>query len=520
MDRANRLARQFYELEAGERERLEGMFRWHSQQSQPAAKAPELQNFVAGSAQKSGTKTKEAEEGTQWEKFGISAGVELGALNRFKNIFPVRSSLPLRSFVVLSLTFDLLQYEHARVKLSLHSPSATDYINASHLFLRDSSKRFIASQGPLPTTFRDFWQLCDQERIGVIIMLTNLNEGGREKCGRYWVTQQNGEWDVDVEGDLAHREEEDLNCGAGGMGGPSLGVSGGPGGGFFASFDGGNNDEKEKKVPETPQDSTIRRNITVRRLNAPADHPSSRPRKIRHIQYRAWPDFDIPAAPAEVVALVHEVDAAQQAYIREIGWNPEEHDGLEPPVLAHCSAGVGRTGVFIMVSSLLEKLRKDREADRRKKQDSMNVDSTPLSRPSLEARVSDPETSFLSAGLSLSSLNSSPSKLPSSQPSSSTTPTPSSSSTTPGASTPTPSSSSSSAATSTASTGYSFEDTHQPLPSLATSALSQDDPMFAGVNELREQRMSMVANYRQYVCVVECVIEGAVSEMKDEGVAA
>lgn len=69
MERAQLLARQFYELEVAERERLEGTLNWHA-----------TVQHVDG---------EKIEENSQYRKFGISAGVELGNLNRFKNIFPV-----------------------------------------------------------------------------------------------------------------------------------------------------------------------------------------------------------------------------------------------------------------------------------------------------------------------------------------------------------------------------------------------------------------------------------------------
>ncbi|GAA5969558.1 hypothetical protein JCM11641_008158 [Rhodosporidiobolus odoratus] len=491
MDRSDRLARQYYELEAAERERLEGTFRWHSEQTavESTSSGKDGAADSKGGEADVAARKKRQEEKEKWEKFGIFAGVELGNLNRFKNIFP---------------------YEHARVKLRQPTPSSTDYVNASHLFLRGSSKRFIASQGPLPTTYRDFWQMCDQEHVGVIIMLTNLQEGGRDKCGRYWVQQDDADWEVKVDGDLAHEEEERANVRSNTAGGGFFGGGdGGPpaeAGGFFAAFDAARVSPETEKAPQTQADQTIRRTLAVRRLRGPDSSSfgsdgdevasSSRPRKIRHIQYRAWPDFDIPADPADVVALVHEVEAAQRNYMREIGWKIEEHDGLEPPILAHCSAGVGRTGVFIMVMSLLEKLRNDRAAERKaarreqKDDDKMDIDyvsASAPSRPPLAERLSDPETSFLSAGLSLSSLDS-----PVPQFSSNTTPVPSS---------PTRADSASSSI---------------PPLSTETPALNQSDPAFAGVNELREMRMSMVANYRQYVCIMECLIEGAVKEMQDE----
>lgn len=71
LDRASLLARQFYDLEVAERERLEGTMNWHAN-----VQGKEVEGEM------------EREEG--WKKFGISAGVELGNANRYKNIFPVR----------------------------------------------------------------------------------------------------------------------------------------------------------------------------------------------------------------------------------------------------------------------------------------------------------------------------------------------------------------------------------------------------------------------------------------------
>ncbi|GAA6060831.1 hypothetical protein JCM10212_005249 [Sporobolomyces blumeae] len=498
MQRADKLARQFYELEVAERERLEGTFRWH-------ARHTTLQAAPFGQGGKKGQELDDGEESPetkQWKRFGISAGVELGSLNRFKNIFP---------------------YEHRRVKLTDHSPSATDYINASHLRLPPSAKRFVASQGPLPTTYSDFWQMCEQEHVGVIIMLTNLNEGGREKCGRYWITPEDGQkdWEVTVEGDQAHEEEarewqrERKNSGGLFGGGASTG-------GFFAPADAQVASRDEQK-PTTRSDCTVRRTLTVKRLGGRGFDPSAtntRPRKIRHIQYRAWPDFDIPADPADVVSLVDEVDAAQASYMQEIGWRLEDHDGMEPPILAHCSAGVGRTGVYIMVSSLLDQMRRSRRSDEEKKRDgvvSMDVDSnsppssgaaTP-SRPDLVSRSSDPETSSLSAHLSLSTLDSS---------SAQASPSGTRASTVEPSTATTSLSSDPSASPLRRPEPGSISGPHPVLPDAdgPTPALLQDDPIFAGVNALREQRMSMVANYRQYVCVVECLLEGFLREAQQD----
>lgn len=208
-----------------------------------------------------------------------------------------------------------MQYDHSRVRLARHDKGATDYVNASHVHLQGSAKRFIASQGPLPTTYHDFWQICDQEKVGVIVMLTNLHEGGREKCGRYWVDDPASEWKVETIGS----EEADAQNLA-----QQRAAQERAQGGFFAPSASAVTAEQETNNVET----TLRRTIMLRRRSESPSRPS---RKIRHIQYRAWPDFDIPAAPGDVIELIREVDQAQKEYLKEIGWS----GGIEPPVVTH-----------------------------------------------------------------------------------------------------------------------------------------------------------------------------------------
>ncbi|XP_070624905.1 tyrosine-protein phosphatase non-receptor type 7 isoform X1 [Bos indicus] len=65
-----------------------------------------------------------------------------------------------------------------------------DYINANYIRGYDGQdKAYIATQGPMPNTVSDFWEMVWQEEAPLIVMLTQLREG-KEKCVHYWPTEE------------------------------------------------------------------------------------------------------------------------------------------------------------------------------------------------------------------------------------------------------------------------------------------------------------------------------------------
>ena len=67
------------------------------------------------------------------------AGIEKGSKNRYNNIWP---------------------YEHSRVKIQGVQEGTCDYVNANHIQAAYSNKRYIATQGPIPATFKARLCLC------------------------------------------------------------------------------------------------------------------------------------------------------------------------------------------------------------------------------------------------------------------------------------------------------------------------------------------------------------------------
>jgi len=110
------LAMQFYRIELGEQRRLQGVMAHHSTESGTGPNG-------------------RSSSGEDDYPYSITAGIEMGTKNRYRNIWP---------------------FEHARVKLP-KSRGGSDYVNASFVQSLVSSRRYIATQGPLDSTYDDFW---------------------------------------------------------------------------------------------------------------------------------------------------------------------------------------------------------------------------------------------------------------------------------------------------------------------------------------------------------------------------
>ena len=76
---------------------------------------------------------------------------------------------------------DIITYRDNRVNLQ----STQRYINASWIHI-PKINYFIATQGPMPHTIEDFWAMCYENKVTMIIMLCQLKEKNVEKCADYW----------------------------------------------------------------------------------------------------------------------------------------------------------------------------------------------------------------------------------------------------------------------------------------------------------------------------------------------
>ncbi|GKT56341.1 protein-tyrosine phosphatase [Colletotrichum tofieldiae] len=283
-------------------------------------------------------------------------GIEKGGKNRYKDILP---------------------FEHARVKLQGRPDGACDYVNASHIKASRSNKRYIASQGPLPATFEDFWSVIWEQDVRVVVMLTAESEGGQLKCHPYWQGRDFGSIKLKPLSEKKVSLDFDRHRTNQGSSAPSAAAAAEAGRrrANTTTTLGGSNAAASPMPAQGETPYVIIRKFAL----SHASHPFAPMREITHLHYPSWPDFGAPAQPSHLLALVEmanvmqrsarPVDTSSVSASRTspepgaIAWYDEpEMDQRARPMLVHCSAGCGRTGTFCTVDTVIDMLKRQRLA--------------------------------------------------------------------------------------------------------------------------------------------------------------
>lgn len=200
---------------------------------------------------------------------------------------------------------DVLCYDHSRVILpQREGDPSSDYINANYVDGYMQKRAYISTQGPFLKTFGDFWRMVWMSQCVTIVMTTKTIEKGRVKCGQYWPAEEDGEEQCD--------EFIVTNMGM-----------------------------------EHNRDYTIT-NLSLHNTN------TGQVRQVKHLQFTSWPDYGIPPAAGFLDFLLR-VRACQADTMKllEPPWNSHPNG---PPMVVHCSAGIGRTGTFINTDISLHRL--------------------------------------------------------------------------------------------------------------------------------------------------------------------
>ncbi|WJX14258.1 tyrosine protein phosphatase 1 [Trifolium repens] len=193
---------------------------------------------------------------------------------------------------------DVIPFDKNRVILNSSSDyrsEALGYINAS--FISTSStgtvSEFIATQGPLPHTYEDFWEMIIQYHCPAIVMLTRLVDNYKTvKCGDYFQSEDRPREFGNIS----------LTC-------------------------------KWAKTTET--------SLVLRHLEVNHKEVEDTPLSVLHIQYPEWPDHGVPndtLAVREILKRLYHLPP-------NLG-----------PIVVHCSAGIGRTGTYCTIHNTIQRI--------------------------------------------------------------------------------------------------------------------------------------------------------------------
>ncbi|KAJ1893912.1 positive regulation of Schwann cell migration [Coemansia sp. S100] len=164
-----------------------------------------------------------------------------------------------------------------------------DYINATHITMPHSANAYIATQGPLNHSTGDFWRMVWEQQVRAIVMLANPIEKLQNKCAVYWPVKLNET-----------------------MAANGLTVC---------------------LADERPLEGCF--SVIVRKVRLTM---AGEERLVTQLHYTEWPDHGVPQSPVPMVRIMKEIRSRI---------SPSPH----VPVVVHCSAGVGRTGTFIILDA-------------------------------------------------------------------------------------------------------------------------------------------------------------------------
>ena len=203
---------------------------------------------------------------------------------------------------------DILPYDHSRVVLTEidKAPDST-YINANYVDSYRKPKAYIAAQGPLTASLNDFWRMIWESNSRVIVMVTNLFERTKSKCVQYWPDKDSTNYGLLTVTMIKQQ--------------------------VFADY--------------------VIRTLSVEpapnQLHYTQIESESKTRVIQQFHFTEWPDHDVPVHRVALLRFIRQSKAA----------NPTD---AGPPVI-HCSAGVGRSGVYMIIDSMMERIADDGTVD-------------------------------------------------------------------------------------------------------------------------------------------------------------
>ncbi|XP_066440648.1 receptor-type tyrosine-protein phosphatase N2 [Eleutherodactylus coqui] len=192
-------------------------------------------------------------------------------------------------------SLSVVAYDHNRIILKgENSHDHSDYINASPIMDHDPrNPAYIASQGPLPSTVADFWQMVWENGCVVIVMLTSLAENGVKQCYHYWPDEGSNLYNIHE----VNLVSEHIWC-----------------------------------------EDFLVRSFYLKNLQ------TNETRTVTQFNFLNWNDHGVPTSTRSLLDFRRKVNKC--------------YKGRSCPVIVHCSDGAGRSGTYILIDMVLNKMAK------------------------------------------------------------------------------------------------------------------------------------------------------------------
>lgn len=176
------------------------------------------------------------------------------------------------------------------------------YINAN--FVKD---KYILTQGPMKTYIKDFWTMVWESKADTIICLANQIENYKRKFDMYYDdTKGRNYFNFHVDVQTVNKDN------------------------VYNII--------TRKIKVTKSYFEFRP-VTEKSQNVDIVEIDKESRIIDQIHYIGWPDNGVPTVAADILHILSLIS-----------------NKTDKPIIVHCSAGIGRSGTFVVIKEILDKI--------------------------------------------------------------------------------------------------------------------------------------------------------------------
>jgi protein tyrosine phosphatase len=266
------------------------------------------------------------------------------------------------------------------------------YINASYIGVIFKANYFITTQAPKDKTINDFWGMVYQEKAKVVVMLCNLEEGGKKKCANYLPPEnnqnvqniqnnqnvqtiqnnqiiqnnQNNQNNQIIQNNQNNQNNQIIQNNQNNQNNQIIqnnqnvqNIQNNQSNQNVQNIQNNQSNQNVQNIQNIQNEIKIKVNqiyiekyedYDIRTLKLELNNDK---RTITHLHYKKWPDKGVPDINSFITF---------EEIIKKVDQKNKEKDDNEKenefhPIVVHCSAGVGRTGTFISMFCLYKEIK-------------------------------------------------------------------------------------------------------------------------------------------------------------------